>query len=203
MFFAQKHWVSPFRYQQELDQLYAKPVTKGKVVFYGSSTFVKWENIQNDIAYSLENHSFGGSTSDEALFHHQKLVVDYAPSAMVWYFGDNDFVCGYTVDEVEYLTHKTWQYVRSSLPNLPIVILATKVCPDRHQYADQIVELNSRLKQFALSAPNFYFVDTFDICKPNGNYDLTMYLNDQLHFSQLAYDKIATRLNPLLKEILK
>ncbi len=194
--------MSPFRYKDELDRLYNKQVTCGKVVFYGSSTFVKWQNICQDIAYPLKNNSFGGATSDEALFHYQKLVVDYRPSAMVWYFGDNDFVCGYSVDEVEYLTHKTWGYIRSQLPNLPIIILATKVCPDRHQYAEQIIELNARLKDFANSVNNFYFVDTYDICKPNDTYDLSMYLEDQLHFSQLAYNKIAQRINLLLKEIL-
>lgn len=203
MFLTHKHWISPFRYKEQLDQLYQKPVTQGKLLFYGSSTFVGWKNLRTDIPYELENHSFGGSVTDEALFHYQKLVVDYNPSAMVWYFGDNDFVCHYTVDEVEYLTHKTWGYIRAQLPNLPIIILATKVCPDRHQNADKVVELNARLKAYAQSAENVYYVETYDICKPDGNYDLSMYLADQLHFSKLAYDKIAQRLNPLLKEILK
>ncbi len=203
MFSAQNHWVDPFRYKDELNKLYNKPVTQGKVVFYGSSTFVFWKNIHQDIVFPLENHGFGGSTVDEALFHYQKLVVDYNPSALVWYFGDNDVVSGYTVDEIEYLTQKTWSYIRSQLPNLPIVILATKVCPNRQPCIDKIVELNSRLKCFADNTKNFYFVDTYDICMQNGNYDLSMFIGDQLHFSQLAYDKIAQKINPLIKEILK
>lgn len=203
MFSAQAHWMNPYRYKDELDRLYGKQITCGRVVFYGSSTFVKWQNIHRDIAYPLENNSFGGSTADEALFHYQRLVTDYKPTAMVWYFGDNDFVCGYSVDEVEYLTHKTWGYIRNRLPDLPIVILATKVCPDRDKYADSIVELNARLRTFAEKTEGFYYVETYDICKPNGEYDLSAYLEDKLHFSQAAYDKIAQRINPLLKELLQ
>ncbi len=203
MFLNHTHWVDPFRYKWELDELYAKPVSEGKVLFYGSSTFRGWDNIRKDIHFDLENHSFGGSATDEALFHYPHLVLDYKPSCMVWYFGDNDFVCQYSVDEIEYLTHKTWANIRAWLPELPIVVLATKICPARHENAEKVLELNRRIKDFTEKHSGFYFVDVVDFCKKDGQYDLQMFKEDQLHFTQNAYDIIAQRMNPLLEEILK
>lgn len=198
MYTTSEHWQNPWRYWDQLEGMYQKTPSEGKIVFYGSSTFAFWKNLANDIHYPVENHGFGGSVSDEALYHYNKLVVEYKPKALVWYFGDNDFVCNYSVDESEYLTHKTWSCIRTHFPDMPIIILGTKICPNRHEYVSQVTELNKRLKEFADNTPNYYFVDTTDICKANGEYILENFIEDQLHFSQKGYDLVAKKLNPIL-----
>ena len=62
--------------------------------------------------------------------------------------------------------------------------------------------LNAWSKEYVKDKPYMYFVETADLCKTNGVYNLDAYLDDQLHFGPKSYVKIRERIEKILKEVL-
>ena len=104
-----EHKVDMYRYEPELQAIIAKQGKDCDVLFYGSSTFGIWKSIEEEFkAYKAINAGFGGSTSDEALFHYERVAKPFAPKVVLWYYGDNEPVCSYTVEETKELFLATW-----------------------------------------------------------------------------------------------
>ena len=106
-----KHKVDMYRYEPELQAIIAKQGRPCDVLFYGSSTFGIWKSLEEEFAaYNAINAGFGGSTSDEALFHYERVAKPFAPRIVLWYYGDNEPVCSYTVDETKKLGYQDFQF---------------------------------------------------------------------------------------------
>jgi len=76
--------------EKPVEELEAKPVEKGKILFYGHSLFTRWSNAYGNRELSEDlrlkdgslgcvNHGFGGSTSEDLLYYYDRLVRPYAP----------------------------------------------------------------------------------------------------------------------------
>lgn len=196
-----EHKVDMYRFGYELDNLKRKSIPDNPTLFYGSSTFAMWKDIEVLFSqYNAVNFGFGGSTSDEALFHYETLAKPTCPKYMVWYFGDNEPVCGYTVKETTTLFKQVWDNFTRDFPQIKIITIATKTSPARNEYADFVKQLNAWQKQYAESSDNVFYVETADICQKDGQYLLENYLPDQLHFGEKGYKILFERVNNLLKK---
>ena len=191
------------RFADELNALANKPVKKGCVLFYGSSTFGIWKELEQVFAdYNAVNCGFGGSTAHEGWYNYECVAARQQPSVMVWYYGDNDPVCGYTAQETEQLYVETWNKFRKDFPQIKIVTIATKTSPARNEYAEYVGELNAWQKDYAAQHSDWLtFVDTSDICKKDGEYLLENYLPDQLHFGEKGYAILTKKLKAVLDKI--
>ena len=184
-----EHKIDMYRYWEELERVKAKQNMPCKTLFYGSSTFAIRKTIEEQFsAYKAINAGFGGSTSDEALFHYDNIAKPFAPDTVVWYFGDNEPVCNYTVDETKELFTATWERFLADKPNTRIITIATKTSPARNEYAGFVKELNAWQKDMAAKCGYLTYIETADICKKDGEYILENYLPDQLHFGPKGYE---------------
>ena len=195
-----EHKIDMFRFKWELDEIAKKHGTPCDVLFYGSSTFGIWKTIEEEFKdYNAINAGFGGSTADEALFHYESVAKPFAPKVVLWYYGDNDPVCSYTLEETEQLYLAVWERFRADFPGVRIITLATKTSPARDEYASYVKALNAWEKAQAEKLPYLTYIETADLCKDeNGKYILENYLPDQLHFGDRAYRVIAKRIKEQL-----
>ena len=194
-----EHKVDMYRYWDELRAIKGKQGKPCETLFYGSSTFAIWKSIENDFAaYKAINAGFGGSTSDEALFHYDEIARPFAPKVVLWYYGDNEPVCSYTVEESKQLFMATWQRFLADNPKTRIITIATKTSPARDEYAGFVKELNAWQKQTAAENDWLDYIETADICKTDGKYNLENYLPDQLHFGEKGYAILYKRVKAAL-----
>ncbi len=183
------HKIDMYRYGDELNAIKAKQTKECNVLFYGSSTFGIWKTLEEEFsAYKAINAGFGGSTSDEALFHYDNIAKPFKPKVVVWYYGDNEPVCSYTVEETMALFTATWEKFLADDKNVRIITIATKTSPARNEYAPFVRELNAWQKQAAKERDYLSYIETEDICKKDGKYLLENYLPDELHFGRRGYD---------------
>ncbi len=198
-----EHRIDMYRYEPELRSIIEKQGRSCKVLFYGSSTFGIWKEIEILFKdYDAINAGFGGSTSDEALFHYERVAKPFSPKVVVWYYGDNEPVCSYTVEETKELFLATWEKFRKDFPTVKIVTIATKTSFARDEYKDFVRELNEWQKEMAKSSDWLTFIDTADLCKDEkGNYIFENYLDDKLHFGPKAYAVLEKRIKAVLSEI--
>ncbi|MBO4572610.1 MAG: hypothetical protein J5762_02440 [Clostridia bacterium] len=190
-----EHRIDMYRYFDELENIKTKQGRSCDVLFYGSSTFGIWKTLEDEFAaYKAINAGFGGSTSDEALFHYENIAKPFAPKKVVWYYGDNEPVCGYTVEESKELFTATWNRFFTDFPNVKIITVATKTSPARDCYKDFVAELNAWQKKIADSDDRISYIETADICKKGGRYILENYLPDELHFGRKGYDILFKRI---------
>lgn len=197
------HRIDMNRFAWELGELKKKEKKENPVLFYGSSTFAIWKTLEEEFKeYNAMNFGFGGSTSDEALYHYEDLVKPLKPRVLVFYNGDNEPVCGYTVSETIELYTSVFNKFKEDFPDIKIIVLATKTSPARDEYKDFVRELNAWLKNYLSDKEDMYYVETADICKTNGKYNLDAYLDDQLHFSPKSYVIIKERIERILKSVL-
>ena len=198
-----EHRMDMFRYSWELENLKKKPILKDATLFYGSSTFAIWKDLEEVFKeYHAMNFGFGGSTSDEALFHYESLAKPVKPKVLVFYNGDNEPVCSYTVEETIELYQAVFNRFREDFPGIKIIVLETKTSPARDEYKDFVNALNKWSREYVSLNDDMYFVETKDLCKDaQGNYKLDSYLDDQLHFSPKSYVIIAERIKEILKKI--
>ena len=152
--------------------------------------------------YKAINAGFGGSTSDEALFHYERVAKPFAPKIVVWYYGDNEPVCSYTAEESKALFLATWEKFRKDFPNVKIVSIATKTSFARDEYKDYVREMNDWQRAQAEKFDWLTFIETADLCKnEKGEYIFENYLDDKLHFGPKAYAVIEKRVKAVLDSL--
>ncbi len=196
-----EHKVDLNRFALELELIKKKKKKDNCILFYGSSTFALWKDIE-DIFPNAINAGFGGSTSDEALYHYETVAKPFNASVLVWYYGDNEPVCGYSILETKNLFLSTWKKFLNDNKNIKIITIATKTCPTRDEYAMFINELNGWQKQMAKDNDYLAYIETNDLCKDSkNNYRLEAFKDDKLHFSSKSYAIIKERIEKELKKI--
>ena len=196
------HKIDMNRYEWELNNLKAKPKKDNAVCFYGSSTFAIWKTLEEEFKdYNAINLGFGGSTVDEAVYHFDDILAPFNPKVLVFYDGDNDPVCDYTVDETTELYEKLFDMARNTFKGIKIIILETKVSKARIEYKDYVIALNKWIEEYSSKHSDTSCVRTSDICfDKDGNFIKEHYLDDELHFSPKAYVIIKERIVKLLNE---
>ena len=72
------------------------------VLFVGSSTIRLWTNLAQDFRQQpvVINRGFGGSTLAACNFFAKELVLQYRPSQVLVYAGDNDLAIGRSPEDV-------------------------------------------------------------------------------------------------------
>jgi len=194
-----EHKIDMWRFYDELENIKKKEPVENCTLFYGSSTFAHWVSIEDDFKeYNARNAGFGGSTSDEALFHYDSIVNKFKPSILLWYFGDNEPVCGYTLKETIEMFDEMFDRFHKDYPNSLIIIVGTKSSYARKEYYDYVVGLNKYEKEIASRKDYIEYVDTSDIYYKDGDYNLDNFCEDKLHFNMQGNNLIATKIKKII-----
>lgn len=164
---------------------------KHAILFLGSSSFRKWQDVQKYFpGYTIINRGFGGSTIPDAMRYLNEIVYPYEPKQILIYEGDNDLASSdkITADSVLNRFEKLFSLIRKHLPNTSIAFVSIKPSPSREKLMPEMQEANSMIKDFLNHQKNAAFIDVYHaMLNKDGTPDKSLFIADELHMNDKGY----------------
>jgi lysophospholipase L1-like esterase len=161
------------------------------ILFVGSSSFRKWEDVQSYFPdETIINRGFGGSELTDAIRYANDIIVSYHPRQIVIYSGENDLAYSDSnTAEIVLIRFETlFNIIRSSMPQVPIVYVSIKPSPSRKNLMPRIEKANKLISNFLHSKKKTVFVDVYHkMLDKNGNPLPDIFLDDNLHMNAKGY----------------
>jgi lysophospholipase L1-like esterase len=164
---------------------------KHAILFLGSSSFRKWQDVQKYFpGYTIINRGFGGSTIPDAIHYLNEIVFPYEPKQVLIYEGDNDLASSdkITDDSVLNRFEKLFSLIRKHLPNTSIAFVSIKPSPSREKLMPEMQDANSMIKDFLSHQKNAAFIDVYHaMLNKDGTPDKSLFIGDELHMNDKGY----------------
>ncbi len=175
---------------------------KKKVVFVGSSSFTRWNDLETVYKdYHAINRGFGGSTLQQANDYINELVFAYKPKQVVIYSGENDIAEGTSADETFSRFTTFFNNIRKGLPKANILYISMKLSPSRMKFADNVNKANTMIKEYISKQKNARFIDVNSkMLDANGAPRPDLFVEDMLHMKPAGYDIWIKEITPYLKK---
>lgn len=183
----------PAKWAASIDQITkgdaAHPPAKGGIVFVGSSSIRRWSTLEQDFpGMAVLNRGFGGSQLADSVFYADRIVLPYAPRAVVVYAGENDLQEGRTPAQVIAAYEALVAKVHAALPQARIVFIGLKPSPSRWRLAPQMQEVNAAVAQACAADPRRRFVDVWaPMLDAQGQPRAELFIQDKLHMTPAGY----------------
>jgi lysophospholipase L1-like esterase len=197
----------PERFEEAIQKFEAEdrdnPPPTGAIVCTGSSSMRGWhENIKEDLApLTLIPRGFGGSNMNDALHYAERIMIKYAPRAIVLYEGDNDIAQKIPPQNVVGTFRLFVNKIHSKLPDCRIYVLSVKPSISRWSMWPAMKETNRLLKEECLKKELLTFVDVASpMLNDEGEPVRDLFLEDNLHMNRKGYILWRDILRPVLIE---
>lgn len=169
----------------------ANPPVRGGIVFVGSSSFTLWATLEQDMApLPALNRGFGGALIGDVVRYADRIVLPYAPRAVVVFAGTNDIAgrnpasAQYVADSFDALTARIW----ATLPETVIFYVAITPSRARWKLWPIASEANRLIHERVRAEPRLRFIDlTEKLIGPDGLPDRGLYRVDKLHPNNQGY----------------
>lgn len=175
------------RLEKEIQELSYDP----KMIFYGSSSITKWDEIKTLFEeYRPINLGFGGSTLAACTWFFDRVFENVKnPEAFVIYAGDNDLGEGRHPEEVVLFFEGLLSKIRKTYGDIPCTFISIKPSIERWHLSGSIHYANNNIRELTFQDPNFHFVDIYDaMLDKKGNPIAEYFVEDGLHLSKKGYD---------------
>lgn len=161
----------------------------GLVLFYGSSTFTLWHDLETQFpGLNVVNHGFGGSTMADCIEYFDRLVTPMAPRALVLYAGDNDLDNGATPELVRERVEYFLLRKRAALGPIPMAYVSIKISVARLPIAHKIAYTNRIIERSLFPRADVRYLDITRRMVGRGLPGLrTCYTDDPLHMNATGY----------------
>lgn len=171
------------------DSLHFPP--SNAILLVGSSSFRKWEDVQDYFpAYTIINRGFGGSSLPDVIHYADDIIFPYNPKQIIIYCGENDLASSDTVSANTVFTRFTelFDLIRNRLPTVPLAFVSMKPSPSRVSLMHKMTDGNMMIKDFLKSKKNTAYVDVYSkMLKANGMPMDDIFLEDNLHMNAKGY----------------
>ena len=203
---AVEKWETAIQKLEASDQNESHP--DGSILFVGSSSIRLWKTIAEDVApYHPIQRGYGGAKFSDVAVFTKRLILPHQYRAMV-VFVANDIQgkeSDHTVDEVEQLVRHVLNVSRQHQPLSPVLLI--EVTPTSRRFAawQKIRELNSRLRDVALTTPHTHFIPTAGhyLQPSTGLPRDELFVNDKLHLNRDGYRIWGNIVRRRLDEVLR
>lgn len=179
------------------------PPACGGIVFAGSSTFVMWKTMGEDLKpLPVLNRGFGGSTFPELIYYSGRIVIPYRPKIVVVYEGDND-LAGSDVHAAAVLENFTClaEKIHHALPDTMIYYLSIKPSMARWDRWEEMKKANRMISDFVRGKERLGFIDIVPaILDDDGKPRESLFVDDHLHLNTEGYRRIAEIIRPIIRE---
>jgi lysophospholipase L1-like esterase len=166
----------------------ASPPAPCEVLFVGSSSIVKWKpTLAADMApLPTINRGFGGSEIADVNDWFNEIVAPYAPSAIVFYAGENDLDAGKSAERVvadfdAFMARKT-----ATLGRTPVYFISLKPSKLRFAQFGRQTAVNDAVRARARKRADLHYIDVvpamLDQAKPKD-----IFGPDGLHMNAAGY----------------
>jgi len=193
-----KNWVKELRavkagYQKEIELLNLEKKKqlqkRNLIVFYGSSSFRLWNNLEEDFdPYNVLNFGFGGAYIEDCITYFETLFSEINPTGIVLYVGGNDLSLDYSPEKIMRLYKKLIGLIKQKFPDTLIFGISIKPSLHRKDKIDAIRRLNTLIEnEFSLDQ-NCFYVNIFDaFLDSKGQVIADYFLVDNLHLTEKGY----------------
>lgn len=173
--------------QKRLDTIWDK--SKPSILFTGSSSVRLWNDLQERFPENqVLNTGFGGSqTSDLANFLNE-LILDYNPSKVFIYEGDNDIFAKKKPKQIIGTFTTVLDTLQQKRPDLEIVLISAKPSISRWKFRSRYKRLNKKLKALALGREAVSYVDVWSVMLNRRKLKKDLFIEDGLHMNAKGYD---------------
>jgi lysophospholipase L1-like esterase len=192
----------PTRFAAEIEQFGPRPDLKAPIVFTGSSSIRMWTGLEEAFPEAMVlNRGFGGSHFSDLIVYVNECVLQYQPKQVFIYEGDNDINAGETPKAILKEAKQLVKLLQKQLPGVDIVLIAPKPSLARWKWADQYVDLNSRLEKWAGRKKGVRFVDVWSVMlTEEGNPMPDIFIEDDLHLNEKGYAIWTEAIRPFLSK---
>lgn len=181
------------------------PIAPGGIVFVGSSSIRRWEQLTRDFNdYRVVQRGFGGSQLEDLNFWVDELVLSYQPSAVVVWSGTNDLSSGEPATEVfnDYLTFVG--LMQAQQPNVEIFYLGVTPTPANDSTTIERDTANGLIEAETLTDPKLHYIDLptpFYALNPPAAPEFTSLYVDPVHLNRAGYDLWTTIVRPAVEAV--
>lgn len=177
---------------------------KNAILFVGSSSFTKWQDVQSYFpGYTIINRGFGGSSLPDVIRYANDIITPYHPKQVVIYCGDNDLASSDTVTPqiVTDRFKKLFNIIRSNLPETNITYVSIKPSPSRKHLMPKMKQANLMIKSFLTKQKNTSFINIYNpMLLPGGKPKPDIFLEDSLHMNEKGYAIWKKAIQPHLRK---
>lgn len=176
----------------------------GAILFVGSSSFTKWNDVQDYFpGYPIINRGFGGSSFPDIIRYANEIIFPYQPRQVVIYCGDNDINASDSVraSTVFNRFQTLFNMIREKMPGENIVFVSIKPSPSRAAQRPRQAAANELIAAFLAKQTNAYYVDVASrMLNPDGRAIPSIFLSDSLHMNASGYAIWQKAILPYLKK---
>ena len=160
------HAQDPHRFDAKVAQLLTKEFrtdgTLPRVVFTGSSSIVRWQEMESLFPrYDVKNLGFGGSQFSDLIHFYDELIKRQRPDILFIYEGDNDIARGKDPAAVFAEAKRLIARIRTHLPRTRIVLIAPKPCIANWAKRANYRKLNAMLADYCAHEEKLEFADVW------------------------------------------
>jgi len=175
---------------QKSDNIVMPP--KGQIVFAGSSSFTKWKDVAMYFpGYPIINRGFGGATLVDLIYYVEEAIIQYQPSQVFIYCGENDMADVDTVSPATVLQRfKTLHTIL--LKKLPratkVFFVSLKPSVARWHLESKFIEANKLIEAYIATQKNIQYLDVHTaMLDENKEVFKDIFLADKLHMNPKGY----------------
>ena len=173
----------------------------GIILCVGSSSFRLWSDVKSDFKNeNILNRAFGGATLLDMIYYKDKNLLNYNPSKIVIYCGENDVASSEKVDGKEvFKRFKTlYKIIRKQYPKIPLVYVSIKPSILRWAMRDRMIDTNKRISSFLNHKKETTFVDIWEAMLENGEPKKDIFKEDKLHMNPKGYAIWVEKMNGII-----
>lgn len=159
------------------------------VLFTGSSSIRMWRGLAATFpSVQIVNSGFGGSQASDLAYYLKPLVLDYNPSKVFIYEGDNDLAEGKSAGRALRDLKKVVAGIRARYPGMPIVLIAAKPSISRWKLRGRYRKFNRKLACWAAADPLLEYADVWNpMLLADGQLNKALFIEDGLHMNSEGY----------------
>lgn len=177
-----------------------RPPAPGQIVFVGSSSIRLWTTLAEDMApLATVRRGFGGAHLSHVVYNAPRIVLPYAPRAVVVYAGDNDIGAGKSAETVVADFEALVERIHAALPETDVWFLSIK--PSRLRFAlwPEMEQANERIRARAEGDPRVRYLDVgTPLLGADGRPDRGFFRFDGLHLNAKGYAAWTAVVKPAL-----
>lgn len=177
------------------------------IVFAGSSSIRLWDTLAQDLApLPVLNRGFGGAQIHQVTYYADRIVLPYAPRAVVFYAGENDiagilFSRKKTPDDVYAAFQQFCDTLHAVDPELPIYFIAIKPPKRRRKFWPAMQRANELIQAYCASDARLHFIDVVSaMLDAQGQGRGDVFERDGIHLNKQGYAIWTTVIKPVLLE---
>ncbi len=193
-------------FQREVDALTKRIADSGweqrGYVFTGSSSIRFWMSLQKDFPEeNIINTGFGGSKASDLMAHLPEVVLNYVPSKVFIYEGDNDLWADVKVADIMTKLDEIVTWIKMENQDTEVYLIGAKPSPARWEKRSSYKILNQFMREYCIAHPGVQYINVWDdMLGENGKPIPEIFIADSLHMNQKGYKIWKEIFTPYVKE---